>query len=141
MAQTITRSLASRRFAMILLAVFAALALVLASIGIYGVISCIAGQRTQEIGVRVALGAQKSDVLKMVLGHGTRLAMIGVVIGLSAAAGLTRLMSKILYGVSSVDPITFTCVAVVLTLVAVAACYMPARRAMRVDPVVALRCE
>jgi predicted permease len=141
MEQTIARSLASRRFVMILLAVFAALALVLASIGIYGVISCIAGQRTQEIGVRVALGAQKTDVLKMVLGHGTRLALIGVVIGLSAAAGLTRLMSKILYGVSSVDPITFACVAVVLTLVAVAACYIPARRAMRVDPVVALRCE
>ena len=141
MDHAVERSLTPRRFAMILLAVFAALALVLASIGIYGVISYIAGQRTHEIGLRIALGAGQNDILKMVLGHGTRLAIIGVVAGLSAAAGLTRMMSRILYGVSSVDAITFACVATVLMLVAIAACYIPARRAMRVDPLIALRCE
>ncbi|MGB7024943.1 MAG: ABC transporter permease [Candidatus Acidiferrales bacterium] len=141
MEHIIARSLAARRFAMILLAVFAGLALVLASIGIYGVISYVAGQRTHEIGIRIALGAQRRDVLKIVLGQGARLVVIGVATGLIAAAGLTRLMSKILYGVSSVDPLTFACVAIVLTLVALAACYIPARRAMRVDPMVALRYE
>ncbi|HEV2297292.1 MAG TPA: ABC transporter permease [Candidatus Acidoferrales bacterium] len=141
MDSVIVRSLASRRFAVILLGVFAALALALASIGIYGVISYVAGQRTHEIGIRIALGAQRSDILKMVLGHGTRLAIIGVVIGLAVAAGLTRLMSKILYGVSSTDPLTFALVAIVLTLVALAACCIPARRAMRVDPIIALRYE
>ncbi len=141
MDSIVAHSLASRRFAMILLAVFAALALVLASIGIYGVVSYIAGQRMHEIGIRIALGAQRSDVLKMVLGQGARLGVIGVVIGLAAAAGLTRLMSKILYGVSAADPLTFACVAIVLTIVALAACYVPARRAMRVDPMLALREE
>ncbi|MFZ0638961.1 MAG: ABC transporter permease [Candidatus Acidiferrales bacterium] len=141
MDNIISRSLAARRFAMILLAVFAALALLLSSIGIYGVISYIAGQRTHEIGIRIALGAQRSDVLKIVLGQGARLALIGVAIGLAAAAGLTRLMTTILYGVSTTDPLTFAAVAVVLTLVALAACYIPARRAMRVDPMVALRYE
>ncbi|MGB7284257.1 MAG: ABC transporter permease [Candidatus Acidiferrum sp.] len=139
MDSLIARSLASHRFAMILLAVFAALALVLASIGIYGVISYIAGQRAHEIGIRMALGAQRSHVLKIVLGQGARLALLGVVIGLAAAAGLTRLMTTILYGVSATDPLTFSAVAIVLTLVALVACYIPARRAMRVDPVVALR--
>jgi predicted permease len=139
MDSLVARSLASRRFAMILLAVFAALALVLASIGIYGVISYIAGQRTHEIGIRIVLGAQRADVLKMVLGQGARLAITGVVIGLAAAAGLTQLMTKILYGVSALDPLTFIAVAIVLTLVALAACYIPARRAMRTDPIVALR--
>jgi predicted permease len=139
MDSVVARSLAARRFAMILLTVFAALALVLASIGIYGVISYIAGQRTHEIGLRMALGAQRSHVLKIVLGQGARLALLGVVIGLAAAAGLMRLMTTILYGVSATDPLTFSAVAIVLTLVALAACYIPARRAMRVDPVVALR--
>jgi predicted permease len=141
MDSVVARSLASRRFAMILLAVFAALALVLASIGIYGVISYIAGQRTHEIGIRVTLGATRSDILKMMLAHGTRLAIAGVTAGLAVAAGLTRLMAKILYGVSSTDPLTFAFVAAVLTLVALAASYIPARRAMRVDPTVALRSE
>ena len=141
MDSVIARSLASRRFAMILLAVFAGLALVLASIGIYGVISYIVGQRTHEIGLRMTLGAQKSHVLKIVLGQGARLALLGVVIGLAAAAGLTRLMTTILYGVSATDPFTFSAVAIVLTLVALVACYIPARRAMRVDPLVALRYE
>jgi ABC-type antimicrobial peptide transport system permease subunit len=124
---------------MTLFAVFAALALVLASIGIYGVISYIAGQRAHEIGIRLALGAQRSHVLKIVLGQGARLALLGVVIGLAAAAGLTRLMTTILYGVSATDPLTFSAVAIVLTLVALVACYIPARRAMRIDPMVALR--
>jgi predicted permease len=141
MDSIISRSLAARRFAMILLAVFAALALLLSSIGIYGVISYVVGQRTHEIGIRIALGAQRSDVMKIVLGQGARLALIGVAIGLAAAAGLTRLMTTILYGVSATDPLTFAAVAVVLTLVALAACYLPARRAMNVDPMVALRYE
>ncbi|MHB8412407.1 MAG: ABC transporter permease [Candidatus Acidiferrales bacterium] len=141
MDHVVYQSLAARRFAMILLAVFAALALLLSGIGIYGVISYVAGQRTHEIGIRVALGAQRSDVLKIVLGQGARVALIGVAIGLGAAAGLTRLMTTILYGVSATDPLTFAGVAVILTLVALVACYVPARRAMRVDPMVALRYE
>lgn len=139
MDSVVARSLASRRFAMILLAFFAALALVLASIGIYGVVSYVAGQRTHEIGLRIALGAQRSHVLLIILGQGARLALLGVMIGLAAAAGLTRLMTKILFGVSATDPLTFSVVAIVLTLVALIACYIPARRAMRVDPIVALR--
>jgi len=141
MDHIVSQSLAARRFAMILLAAFAALALLLSSIGIYGVISYIVGQRTHEIGIRMALGAQRSDVLKIVLGQAASLAVVGVLIGLAAAAGLTRLMAKIIYGVSSTDPLTFALVAVVLTLVALAACYIPARRAIRVDPMVALRYE
>src|ERR1700722_1742818 len=139
MDSVVARSLASRRFAMILLASFAALALVLAGIGIYGVVSYIAGQRAHEIGLRIALGAQQSHVLKLVLGQGARLAFLGVLFGLASAAVLTRLMTTILYGVSATDPLTFSAVAIVLTLVALAACYIPARRAMRVDPIVALR--
>lgn len=141
MDEIVGRSLAWQRFAMTLLAVFAGLALVLASIGIYGVISYIAGQRTHEIGIRIALGAQQSDVLKIVLGQGARLVVIGVLVGLAAAAGLTQLMTRILYGVSATDPLTFAGVTLVLTLVALAACYVPAHRAMKVDPMVALRYE
>ena len=141
MDSIVARSLASRRFSMVLLVVFAGLALLLASIGIYGVISYVAGERTHEIGIRLALGATRSDILKIVLVHGTRLATVGLAAGLVAAAGLTRLMSRILYGVSSTDPLTFTLVAVVLTAVALLACYIPARRAMKVDPMVALRYE
>jgi predicted permease len=141
MEAIIADSLASRRFTMILLGVFAALALVLASIGIYGVISYVAGQRTHEIGIRLALGAQRRDVMRLVLGQAARMTLIGVVLGLAGAAALTRLMKTVLFGVSATDPVTFASVAVVLTLVALAACYLPARRAMRVDPMVALRHE
>jgi predicted permease len=141
MDSVVASSLAPRRFAMILFAAFAVLALVLASIGIYGVISYIVGQRTHEIGIRMALGARRSHVLKMVLGQGARLALLGVVIGLAASVGLTRLMGTILYGVSPTDPLTFAAVAIVLALIALAACYIPARRAVRLDGVVALRHE
>jgi predicted permease len=141
MNETIDRSLAARRFAMDLLGVFAGLALLLACIGIYGVISYLVGQRTHEIGVRIALGAQRTDVLRLVIGQGTRMALIGVVIGIAAALALTRLMANQLFGVSAHDPLTFGGVAVLLSLVAVVACYIPARRAMRVDPIVALRYE
>ncbi len=134
-------SLAARRFSMILLAFFAALALLLACVGIYGVISYVVGQRTQEIGVRMALGAQQRDVMRLVLGEGARMALIGVAAGLVAAWGLTRLMANQLFGVTAHDPLTFAAVAALLLLVAVAACYVPARRAVRIDPGVALRWE
>ncbi len=141
MDEVVSNSFAARRLSMILLGVFAALALVLACVGIYGVISYLVGQRTHEIGVRMALGAQRSDVLRLVIGHGARMALIGVAVGIGAALGLTRLMANQLFGVSAHDPLTFAGVALLLIVVAVAACYIPARRAMRVDPMIALRCE
>ncbi len=137
--EVVSNSFAARRLSMILLGIFAALALLLACVGIYGVISYLVGQRTHEIGVRVALGAQQNDVLRLIIGQGARMALIGVTIGIAAALGLTRLMSNQLFGVSAHDPLTFAAVAILLIIVAVAACYIPARRAMRVDPMVALR--
>lgn len=139
--EIVANSIATQRLAMILLSVFSALALVLSSIGIYGVISYLTGQRTHEIGIRVALGASSTDVLRMVLGEGMKLTLIGVVIGIAAALGLTRLIAKLIYGVGASDPITFGGVAVLLTGVALLACYIPARRAMHVDPMIALRYE
>ena len=141
MDSLISDSLASRRFSMILLAVFAALALLLASVGIYGVTSCVVGQRAQEIGIRMALGAQRGDILYLILGRGGKLAGAGVVAGLAAALGLTRLMASLLYGVGATDPITFVGVAVLLTIVALVAGYVPARRATKFDPAAALRYE
>jgi predicted permease len=141
MDEIVAGSLAGRKFSMILLGVFAALALVLSSIGIYGVISYMVGQRTHEIGIRMALGAKQGDILRLVLGQGMKLTLVGVGIGLGAAIGLTRLMSKLLFQVTGTDPITLIGVSVVLAGVAFLACYIPARRAMRVDPIVALRYE
>jgi putative ABC transport system permease protein len=139
--EIVANSIATQRLAMILLSIFSALALVLSAIGIYGVISYLTGQRTHEIGIRVALGASRSDVLRMVLGEGMKITLIGVAIGLAAALGLTRLIAKLIYGVGASDPLTFVGVAVLLTGVALLACYIPARRAMRVDPMIALRYE
>jgi putative ABC transport system permease protein len=141
MDEIISGSIANRWFSMILLGAFAGVALLLSGIGIYGVISYLVGQQTREIGIRMALGAQRKDVLRLILGNGARMALLGVAIGIVAALGLTRLMAKMLYGVSATDPITFIVVALVLVVVALAACYIPARRAMRVDPLVALRYE
>jgi predicted permease len=141
MEEILSESLAARRFSMILLGIFAALALLMACVGIYGVISYLASQRTHEIGVRLALGAERRDVLRMVLGEGAKMAFLGVAIGLAAAWGLTRLMANMLFGVSIHDPVTFAGVASLLILVALAACYIPARRATKVDPMEALRYE
>jgi putative ABC transport system permease protein len=141
MDEVVSNSFAARRLSMIFLSIFAVIALMLACVGIYGVISYLVGQRTHEIGVRVALGAQPSDVLRLVIGHGVRMALIGVAIGTGAALGLTRLMANQLFGVGVHDPLTFAGVAMLLIIVAVAACYVPARRAMKVDPIIALRYE
>lgn len=137
----VSDSVASQRFTTILLGVFAALALALASIGIYGVIAYLVGQRTREIGLRIACGAQRGDVLRLILGEGAALALAGVLIGVAAAFALTRVMEELLFGVSARDPLTFLGVACLLMFVALFASYMPARRAMGVDPVVALRHE
>jgi predicted permease len=141
MGEIISSSIASRRFSMILLGSFALLALLLSSMGIYGVVSYLVGQQTREIGIRIALGAQRGDVMRLVLGDGAKMALIGVGVGLAAAVGLTRLMTSVLFGVSATDPLTFGGVAMLLALVALAAAYIPARRATRVDPLVALRHE
>ena len=133
--------LATQRFSMSLLGVFAVLAMILASVGIYGVISYIVGQRTHEIGVRIALGAQKLDVLQLILGQGARLVLIGIVLGVGGALVLTRVMASQLFMVSRTDPLTFVAVAALLAMVALTACYVPARRAAKVDPMVALRYE
>ncbi len=141
MEKTVADSIAGKRFTMTLLAVFAALALSLAAIGIYGVLSYLVGQRVPEIGIRMALGAQQFDVLRMILKDGARMTLAGVGIGLIAALALTRLMSSMLFGVSPTDPFTFVAVAALLCLIALVACYVPARRAMKVDPMMALRHE
>jgi putative ABC transport system permease protein len=141
MNELVSDSVATRRMTLVLLGLFSGLALILGAIGIYGVISYSVAQRTHEIGIRMALGAPRGDVFRLVLGQGLKLAGIGIAIGIVAAFGLARLMSSLLYGVSTADFETFAGVAILLVLVALLACYVPARRAMRVDPIVALRYE
>ena len=141
MDDIVADSLSHQRFNMLLLSVFSGLALLLATIGIYSVLAYSVRRRMREIGVRMALGAQRGDILRMILGQGTKLALIGTGIGIAAAFGLTRLMASQLFGVTATDPVTFLSVAALIILVALAACYIPARRAAKVDPMVALRYE
>ncbi|HEU4433553.1 MAG TPA: FtsX-like permease family protein, partial [Pyrinomonadaceae bacterium] len=139
--QLIGKSVAPRRFNMMLLGIFAGVALVLAAVGLYGVMSYSVSWRTHEIGVRMALGAKRADVLRLVVRQGMTMTLIGLAIGLAGAIALSRLMTSMLYGVSTTDPLTFTGVSIVLLAVALLACLLPARRATRVDPIVALRNE
>jgi putative ABC transport system permease protein len=139
MDEIVSRAVARQRFSTMLLGIFASLALVLAAVGIYGVMSYSVAQRTREIGIRMALGAQRSDVLKMAVGQGLKLVLIGIVIGLGAAFVLTRVMASLLFGVSATDPVTFVTISFVLMIVAALASYIPALRAARIDPMVALR--
>jgi putative ABC transport system permease protein len=138
MEQVIADALWQQRFNLQLIGLFAALALVLAAIGLYGVMSYSVAQRTHEVGLRMALGAERRDVIKLVVGQGMKLALCGVGSGLLAAAGLTRLMTKLLFGVSATDLTTYAVIAVLLLLVALLACWLPARRAAQVEPLVAL---
>jgi putative ABC transport system permease protein len=139
MEEIVSQSVAARRFSMMLLTVFAVVALVLASVGIYGMMSYAVAQRTREIGLRMTLGAQRGNVLRLVIGHGMKLALAGVVLGLVASVALTRTMKNLLFGVSPTDPVTFVSIALLLAIIALLACWVPARRATKVDPMVALR--
>ena len=141
MEELVASATAQRKFAMVLLGTFALIALLLAAVGLYGVTAYSVTQRTHEIGLRMALGAQQGDVLKLVLGQGMVLATIGVALGLAAALALTRVMSTMLYGIGAMDRTTFVVVSLLLAIVALLACYLPARRATKVDPLVALRYE
>jgi putative ABC transport system permease protein len=141
MDQVVKRSMANRRFSLELLGVFATAALLLAAIGIYGVMAYSFSQRTHEVGVRVALGAQRLDILRMAVGEGMLVVAIGLVVGIAGAVAVTRVFRSTLFGVDATDPITLAVVAGILASVALLACYIPARRATRVDPLVALRVE
>ena len=137
----LAKSVSRPQFQLLLLSSFAVLALVMASLGLYGVMSYAVSQRTHEIGIRMAFGAQPRDALKLVVGAGLTLTLIGIAIGLLAAYALTRVMESLLFGISATDPLTFAGVALLLTLTALLACYIPARRATQVDPLIALRHE
>ena len=141
MEERVEASLAERRFSMLLLTLFAVLALGLAAIGIYGVMSYLVGQGTREFGIRLALGAAPRDLLLLVVRQGMSIAVVGMVLGLAGAFALTRFMRTLLYGVQASDPVTFAAIAATLTLVALVACFVPARRAARIDPIVSLRTE
>jgi putative ABC transport system permease protein len=141
MQEILDRETFQRRLQMTLLAVFAGLALLLASVGIYGVLAYLVSRRTQEIGIRIALGAAPGGVLLSIVGEGLRLSAAGIAAGMVAALAISCVLSKLLFGVSATDPLTFVCVAVLLVAVAAAASYVPARRAMKVDPILALREE
>jgi putative ABC transport system permease protein len=141
MDSLVARSVARQRFSMTLIGVFALLAMLLAAVGIFSVMSSLVAQRSHEIGIRLALGAQPRDILSMVVRHGMTLALVGVALGLAASFALTRLMSGLLYEVSTKDPVIYGGIAALLAAVALAACYVPARRATKVNPLVALRYE
>jgi putative ABC transport system permease protein len=141
MREVVSASITSQRFLMLLMGSFAGLALILTAVGIYGVLNYQVSQRTHEIGIRMALGARKRDVLKLVISEGLLLTAIGVVVGLAGAFGLTRLMSSLLFGVSPADPATFGTISLLLIAVSLLASYIPARHATKVDPMVALKYE
>ena len=141
MSRILADALAYRRTALLLLAHFAGVALALAGLGVYGVVSYTVAERTREIGIRMALGARAADALRMILGEALRLALAGVGLGLLAAIALTRAIKSLLYGVGAIEPLTFASVSALLALVALVACYLPARRAAKTDPLVALRLD
>jgi len=141
MTEYLSESLSRRRFNLVLLSLFATVALLLAAVGIYGVISYSVSQRTHEIGVRVAVGAHSTDILKLIVGQAMLLTLLGITIGLGASVALTRLLESLLFDVSTTDPLTFVVISSVLSAVALAACFVPALRATRVDPMIALRYE